>query len=130
MVRQYLMGKDKNRVSRTGFGPTRIRSRQRIWICEYLARLYGNRCFYCTGQFGEAGKIRTLDHLVPLCRGGTHHVSNLVLACKNCNQKKGDMTWAEYRATEGYHRRLVSVLEYRPPRPPIEVLSDLALDRL
>lgn len=44
------------------------------------------RCGYC----GRAGD--TLDHIVPRSRGGEHTWTNLVLACKTCNQRKADRT--------------------------------------
>lgn len=76
-------------------GPSRIRSPQRKKICETLIEIYGDRCFYCTRQFGPTRR-RTLDHLVPLARGGTNLISNLVLSCAKCNQAKGDMEWTVY----------------------------------
>lgn len=33
----------------------------------------------------------TLDHVVPLSRGGSHNPGNLVSACLSCNQRKGSM---------------------------------------
>ena len=32
----------------------------------------------------------TLDHLIPLDRGGSHREDNLVLACRPCNQRRGN----------------------------------------
>lgn len=47
----------------------------------------GNTCRYC----GVVPTIDafTLDHLVPLCRGGVDELENLVVACRPCNGKKG-----------------------------------------
>lgn len=44
-------------------------------------------CHYC-GRRIEPGTA-TLDHIVPQSQGGTHSVSNLLLACKPCNSKRG-----------------------------------------
>jgi len=44
-------------------------------------------CQYC----GTKREL-TLDHVVPSSRGGIHHWTNLVTACKRCNAKKGDYT--------------------------------------
>ena len=41
-------------------------------------------CFYC----GKVAKL-TLDHVIPLSKGGTHSVGNLVAACLPCNMAKG-----------------------------------------
>jgi len=43
-------------------------------------------CHYCHGKF-TAGKL-TMDHVVPLARGGESVKSNLVPACGPCNENK------------------------------------------
>jgi 5-methylcytosine-specific restriction endonuclease McrA len=43
-------------------------------------------CHYCGGTF-TPGTL-TMDHLVPLIRGGRSTKGNLVPACKECNSKK------------------------------------------
>jgi len=49
--------------------------------------LQGGRCFYC----GEAvGAKATFDHLIPQAYGGVDEPSNVVLAHRRCNQRKGD----------------------------------------
>ena len=50
-------------------------------------------CQYCQKSFGS--KELTLDHVLPKSRGGEKIWSNLVAACKKCNQKKGNRTPAE-----------------------------------
>ena len=44
-----------------------------------------HRCYYC----GEKSKL-TIEHLVPLVRGGTNWPDNIVLACLSCNCRKQD----------------------------------------
>ncbi len=54
-------------------------------------------CFYC--QQPVARDQVTLDHIVPLIRGGQSTRSNVVLACKACNSRKKyllPMEWEEY----------------------------------
>ena len=43
-------------------------------------------CYFCGKKF--LPKELTMDHLVPLSRGGTSRKSNLVPACKECNTRK------------------------------------------
>ena len=45
-------------------------------------------CAYCKKHFSK--KDLTLDHILPLSRGGTKSWENLITACKNCNNKKGN----------------------------------------
>lgn len=54
-------------------------------------------CHYCGGKFPPSEL--TMDHLVPLIRGGKSAKGNLVPACKECNNKKKHMLpieWQEY----------------------------------
>ncbi len=54
-------------------------------------------CFYCKGKVTH--KDITMDHLVPLARGGRSTKDNLVPSCKKCNSKKKSMLpleWQEY----------------------------------
>ncbi len=54
-------------------------------------------CHYCNSQVGS--DMLTMDHLVPLSRGGKSIRGNLVPACKECNNKKKNllpMEWEEY----------------------------------
>jgi 5-methylcytosine-specific restriction endonuclease McrA len=39
----------------------------------------------------------TVDHLIPLARGGRNNTGNLGLACRTCNVDKGNLTEIEYR---------------------------------
>lgn len=44
---------------------------------------YNNVCIYC-GKYGNS-----IDHVLPLSRGGTNNKDNLVISCISCNSKKG-----------------------------------------
>ncbi len=55
------------------------------------------RCFFCNGQFHP--KELTMEHIVPIIRGGKSAKGNIVPACKECNSKKKHMVpleWEEY----------------------------------
>jgi 5-methylcytosine-specific restriction endonuclease McrA len=54
-------------------------------------------CHYC-GRLFKPSEL-TMDHLIPLTRGGKSVQGNLVPACKECNNKKKyllPMEWEEY----------------------------------
>lgn len=59
------------------------------WLdkCELL----GNVCIYC----GES-KPLTRDHKMPVIRGGSNDITNIVPACKSCNSRKRDQTAEEF----------------------------------
>lgn len=58
-------------------------------IRRSLAR--ARRCVYCGHAFGDQ-ETRALDHVVPVCQGGTGDISNIVPACWGCNTRKGGRT--------------------------------------
>ena len=63
-------------------------------------RIGQGRCHYCGAQVPP--KELTLDHLVPLVRGGSSTRGNCVAACKACNSRKKDLLpieWEEYLAS-------------------------------
>lgn len=47
---------------------------------------YRQRCVYC----GRKMQRLEMDHIIPLSKGGSHTVSNIVPACRSCNASKGD----------------------------------------
>lgn len=59
---------------------------------EEMSKLYASPCTYC----GSSDNI-TIDHVIPLSRGGSHSVSNLVSACAKCNMSKGAKTVMEWK---------------------------------
>ena len=80
----------------------RISSRRRAWLEQQHAR--NPRCHYCrnmttlehrtfnqTTESAPGSLHATLDHLVPLSRGGKDQPSNYRLACYTCNYLKGTM---------------------------------------
>jgi 5-methylcytosine-specific restriction protein A len=50
-------------------------------------------CYHCCGKFKASGL--TMDHLIPIARGGKSNKKNCVPSCKECNNKKGYKTRAE-----------------------------------
>jgi len=56
--------------------------------------LLGGCCIYC----GRDDVPIHRDHKVPLIRGGTNDIANIVPACASCNSKKGTRTASEFLA--------------------------------
>ena len=61
---------------------------------EYLLEKWEHRCAYC----GSTNVPLEIDHVVPRSKGGTDRVSNLVIACKDCNREKGNRDVREFLA--------------------------------
>lgn len=55
-------------------------------------------CYHCEQRF-PVGEL-TMDHLIPIVRGGTSSKNNCVVSCKSCNTKKSYMTRAEMALKE------------------------------
>ena len=57
-----------------------------------LAEIKSQTCFYC----GSSNQI-TIDHILPVSKGGEHRIGNLVPACKSCNSSKGNKFLVEWK---------------------------------
>lgn len=58
-----------------------------------IMRRDGYECQYCGKKLNNT--TGTVDHVMPLSRGGKHGWSNVVAACFECNNKKDNKTPAE-----------------------------------
>jgi 5-methylcytosine-specific restriction endonuclease McrA len=65
--------------------------RKSRWWKEKIASCI---CEYC-GKTVPADEL-TMDHVVPLARGGKSAKNNIVAACKDCNNKKKYLLPAEW----------------------------------
>jgi len=68
--------------------------RQTRWWKQKLAR---GLCYYCQGHFPPTEL--SMDHIVPLIRGGKTTRGNVAPVCKKCNSKKKyllPMEWEAY----------------------------------
>lgn len=57
-----------------------------------LLELYRYRCAYC----GSTDHLEA-DHRIPICRGGSNAIENILPACRRCNRSKSSMTEQEFR---------------------------------
>lgn len=52
-------------------------------------------CAYCLRSFEETDGFEA-DHVIPLSRGGSNDIENIVLACPTCNNSKNSKTILEF----------------------------------
>jgi 5-methylcytosine-specific restriction endonuclease McrA len=71
-------------------GVEKFRFSDKDW--KRLVNRFGGCCAYC----GEK-KILTLEHVVPISRGGRHSAGNIIPACFTCNSSKRDRFITEWR---------------------------------
>ena len=67
--------------------------RQSAW---WKRRIATGICHYCRRAVGN--RALTLDHVVPLIRGGRSVRGNMVASCKDCNSKKQSLLPWEWDA--------------------------------
>jgi hypothetical protein len=60
---------------------------KRLWRSA-IKEHWNNQCVYCGSNHDL-----TLDHVIPKARGGHNITSNVVPACRKCNQSKGSNHW-------------------------------------
>lgn len=78
-----------------------------------VMRIYmslGKRCAYCN----RAGQVIEPDHVIPLSKGGSNSITNVVPCCKTCNQDKRAMLLPEWYASRK-----------RRGLPPVELNASL-----
>lgn len=57
-----------------------------------LVKLYSSPCIAC----GTTEQV-TIDHIIPIARGGRHSIGNLQPLCLTCNSSKNARTMAEWK---------------------------------
>lgn len=80
-VRDYGKISDhKRRACKIGAGGSFTRNE---W--NKLKKNFNYRCAYCRRK-----KKLTVDHIIPLSKGGTNYIDNIIPACRSCNSKKSN----------------------------------------
>jgi 5-methylcytosine-specific restriction endonuclease McrA len=88
----------KNRNRRAQRAGQRFTTRDWVRLC----RRYGGRCAYCH-QVPTAGL--TIEHVIPLIRGGVNTIGNIVPACRSCNFAKHTRFLTEWRRDQRRQER-------------------------
>ncbi|NMG19370.1 RNA-guided endonuclease IscB [Brasilonema bromeliae] len=63
-------------------------------VREYLLQKWGRKCAYCSATNTRL----EIDHIHPRSRGGSNRVSNLTIACHECNQAKSNQDIRDFLA--------------------------------
>ncbi|MDA8100393.1 MAG: HNH endonuclease [Nitrospiraceae bacterium] len=94
-MNEYFITADEAHIKREKAKARELRNSQ-WWKRKRAAGI----CHYC-GRKYPVDEL-TMDHLVPIVRGGKSVHGNVVPACKECNSKKKyllPMEWEEYLQT-------------------------------
>ena len=113
----YFIPADDDHVAREKRKAAEMRQTQ--WWKNQLAK---GICHYCGRRFHPSQL--TMDHLVPIIRGGFTRKANLVTCCKECNSRKKyllPMEWQEYLE----HLKLESAKSTTPANPALSPNSPI-----
>jgi len=67
---------------------------------QYLLEVQGPNCAYCFGSFDSTGYH--VEHIIPLCVGGTNKIDNLCLSCPKCNLIAGKKYFSTFEAKRSF----------------------------
>lgn len=63
------------------------------------SKLFGNNeflpCIFCGKKL--TFRTSTLEHIVPISKGGTNDKANLAVSCHRCNSNRGNRSVAEWQ---------------------------------
>jgi len=79
-------------------------------VREYLLEKWNRQCSYC----GDKDIPLQIEHIVPKARGGSNRISNLCLACRDCNQEKSALPIEVFLADKPEVLRRVLAQAKRP----------------
>ena len=81
-------------------------------VRQYLLEKWGRKCAYC----GIENVPLEVEHIHPKSQGGTDRISNLTVACHDCNQKKGNQDIQDFLSSKS--DLLLRIL--RPAKQPLK----------
>ena len=89
--KKYFKVKRKNYVTQARHKRRALIKQSEVGFVPPISDLVfkqGGRCAICNGKFSERLKP-TIDHIIPIIKGGPHIASNVQALCRSCNAKKG-----------------------------------------
>jgi 5-methylcytosine-specific restriction endonuclease McrA len=90
-----LKNKDRYRPARNARQSIRNRklnNEEFVILPKELERIYNSPCLVCGSDTNQS-----LDHVIPLSRGGRHSVGNIITLCLSCNVSKHARTLTEWK---------------------------------
>lgn len=90
--------REKYRISRNERQLKRERVKKEktyLVLTKELNKLYRDPCFVCGST-----KNQSIDHIIPLSRGGNHSIGNLMTLCRSCNASKNAKLMIEWYKTK------------------------------
>ncbi len=74
---------------------------------ETVARRAHGDCEYCKSRADYSPDTFSIEHVVPVARGGSHELSNLALSCQGCNGGSSSASMPETRSVVNERRSFI-----------------------
>ena len=77
---------------------------------QSIKEKWNYQCAYCGSE-----ENLTLDHITPRSKGGSDRVTNVLCACKECNNSKGHQMWSDWYINQSFFttERLSAIIEWQ-----------------
>lgn len=77
---------------------------------QSIKERWNYECAYC-----GSNEDLTLDHITPRSKGGSDSLTNVLCACRECNNSKGHQVWSEWFLQQSFFsaERLSSIVEWQ-----------------
>jgi len=85
----YAAYKSGGKVEWRAARKSSVKRKRNPVIIQTLWKRDGKQCWYC--GCGLTHSNTTLEHLLNICHGGSNHLSNMTVACAQCNQQARNM---------------------------------------
>lgn len=88
---------------------TKSSEAKRKWR-ESIKEKWNYQCAYC----GSEDNL-TLDHITPRSKGGSDRLTNVLCACKECNNSKNHQTWYDWYMKQSFFttEKLSAIIEWQ-----------------
>jgi len=76
-------------------------------------KIFGNKqsipCVFCSTllSFNDA----TIEHVIPLSKGGTHNHENLTISCFDCNNERGTVPFEEWKHIVKFNKLVLQLIK-------------------
>ena len=72
----------------------KVRRRTKGYSKKFLQKHSDTNCIYCKTKLNPENS--SVDHIIPISKGGNNSQLNLVVVCRECNNERGDLEFKTY----------------------------------